>query len=138
VRIELPNPGLKLKPGMFANVEFEAALHAHALRVPRGAVLTTGTRSLVFVRHDDGTLMPHEVTVGQAVGEYVQILAGLAAGQVVVASASFLVDAESNLGTAMKDMAPSPPSGAADPHAGHTMPPDTTSPHAGHTGHGGL
>jgi len=133
VRIELPNPGLKLKPGMFANVEFDAALQAHALRVPRGAVLTTGTRSLVFVRHDDGVLVPHEVTVGQAAGEYVQILTGLSVGQVVVASASFLVDAESNLGAAMKGMAPSAPSGASDPHAGHTMPPDTTDPHAGHT-----
>jgi Cu(I)/Ag(I) efflux system membrane fusion protein len=155
VRIELPNPGLRLKPGMYATMEFDASMEANVLRVPRSAVLSTGVRSLVFVRHDDGVLMPHEVTVGQAAGEYVQILTGLTVGQVVVASANFLVDAESNLGAAMKDMAPfeagaapgadagdsAPPADPhaghsappPDPHAGHSIPPDTADPHAGHS-----
>jgi Cu(I)/Ag(I) efflux system membrane fusion protein len=128
VRIELRNPGLRLKPGMYANIEFDAALHTNGLHVPRAAVLTTGTRSLVFVQQADGSLVPHEVKVGQSAGDYVEILAGLTAGQVVVASASFLVDAESNLGAAMKDL--STAAGAApataDPHAGHGASPSTS------------
>lgn len=149
VRIELSNPGLRLKPGMYANMEFDASVHTGGLHVPRGAVISTGTRSLVFVQHADGSLVPHEVTVGQSAGDHVEILAGLAAGQVVVASASFLVDAESNLGAAMKDTAPAAGGDAADPHAGHSAAPaqsspaaapatpkgaaGTADPHAGHT-----
>lgn len=116
VRIELRNPRMKFKPGMYANVTFEAAVHAAGLHVPRAAVLTTGTRSLVFVQHEDGSLVPHEVTVGQTAGDHVEIISGLHAGQVIVAQASFLVDAESNLGAAVKEMSNS---GAPDPHAGH-------------------
>ena len=131
VRVELRNPGLRLKPGMYANIEFDAMVHSSGLHVPRTAVLTTGTRSLVFVQQPDGTLVPREVTVGKSAGDHIEILAGLTEGQSVVASASFLVDAESNLGAAMKD-APSTdaaaPGGAvappvADPHAGHEATP---------------
>jgi membrane fusion protein, copper/silver efflux system len=104
IRIELPNPGLQLKPGMYANVALDVPLHLTGLHVPRAAVLTTGTRSLVFVQHPDGSLVPHEVTIGQAAGDHLEILAGLSEGQVVVASAGFLVDAESHLGSALQDM----------------------------------
>lgn len=135
VRIELRNPGLRLKPGMYANIEFDATVHTNGLHVPRGAVLTTGTRSLVFMWHADGSLVPHEVTVGQSAGDHVEILAGLQQGQVVVAAASFLVDAESNLGAAMKDMVAKSTAtpAAADPHAGHGSPqPKPADPHAAH------
>lgn len=151
VRIELPNPGVKFKPGMYANIEFDVRVHLAGLHVPRSAVLTTGTRSLVFMQHADGSLVPHEVTIGQAAGDHVEILAGLSEGQVVVASASFLVDAESNLGAAMKDMSASPgappasggphagPGAAADPHAGHSpasgAPPKPKVPASTHSGH---
>jgi Cu(I)/Ag(I) efflux system membrane fusion protein len=131
IRIELPNAGLRLKPGMYANIEFDAAVHTSGLHVPRAAVLTTGTRSLVFVQHADGSLVPHEVTVGQAAGDHIEILAGLTEGQVIVAAASFLVDAESNLGAAMQDLS----NGAGpDPHAGHKPagPAKPADPHAGH------
>lgn len=126
IRIELPNPGLRLKPGMYANVDFDVPLHLAGLHVPRAAVLTTGTRSLVFVQHADGSLVPQEVTVGQAAGDHVEILAGLVEGQVVVASAGFLVDAESNLGAAVRDL-----SGSAAPVA---TPPASADPHSGHGG----
>ncbi|HEX6308437.1 MAG TPA: efflux RND transporter periplasmic adaptor subunit [Longimicrobiales bacterium] len=121
IRVELPNRTLKFKPGMYANVEFDVPVHLDGLHVPRSAVLTTGTRSLVFVQHADGSLVPHEVTVGRAAGDHVEILGGLTAGQVVVASAGFLVDAESNLGAAMSGMGDgsAPAVNTADPHAGH-------------------
>jgi membrane fusion protein, copper/silver efflux system len=113
IRIELPNPRLMLKPGMYASVALDVPLHLTGLHLPRSAVLSTGTRSLVFVREADGSLVPHEITVGQSAGDHVEILAGLAAGDVVVASASFLVDAESNLGTALKDMSTATEAGAS-------------------------
>jgi membrane fusion protein, copper/silver efflux system len=119
IRIELPNPRLELKPGMYANVSLDVPLHLAGLHVPRGAVLSTGTRSLVFVQHADGSLVPHEITIGQAAGDHVEILAGLKEGDVVVASASFLVDAESNLGAAMDEMSAAGAASSAAPHAGH-------------------
>lgn len=104
VRVELPNPGLRLKPGMYATVQLDAPAGAPTLVVPRSAVLTTGERALVFVRHDDGMLMPHEVRTGIAVGDTIQVLAGIPDGATVVSSAGFLVDAESNLGAALQSM----------------------------------
>ena len=104
VRVELNNPGQRLKPGMYAALQIDVPARAPALVVPRTAVLTTGQRSIIFVRHDDGMLMPHEVKVGLAVGDTVEILAGIPEGATVVSSASFLVDAESNLGAALQSM----------------------------------
>lgn len=104
IRIELANPALRLKPGMYASVVFDAPIHETGLHVPRSAVLTTGTRSVVFVRTPDGTLVPREVRVGSAGREHVEILDGLVAGEFVVATANFLVDAEANLGMALDDM----------------------------------
>lgn len=105
VRLELSNPGLRLKPGMYAAIRMEVpGIRERALQVPRAAVVNTGERSLVFVRHTDGTLVPHEVTTGVVSGDRVEILSGVEAGDRVVSSAAFLIDAESNLGSAMRDM----------------------------------
>lgn len=104
VRVELSNPGNRLKPGMYAAVQIEVPARAAALVVPRTAVLSTGQRNIVFVRHDDGMLMPHQVRLGLAVGDTVEILGGIPDGATVVSSAGFLVDAESNLGAAMQSM----------------------------------
>lgn len=119
IRVELPNPGLRLKPGMYASLTFDAPIHDDGLHIPRSAVLTTGTRSLVFVRAHDGSLVPREVTAGRVAGEEVEILDGLAAGDVVVSAANFLIDAEANLGTAFTS------------HHDHGLHTD----HDGHTGH---
>ncbi|MFO7894097.1 MAG: efflux RND transporter periplasmic adaptor subunit [Longimicrobiales bacterium] len=104
VRVALENPGLRLRPGMYANITLAVAGDHPVLSVPRTAVLHTGERAVVFVRHADGTLMPHEVTTGLAAGDRIEVLAGLEEGQRVVSSASFLIDAESNLGASMADM----------------------------------
>ncbi len=98
VRVELGNPGGLLKPGMYARVAVDAPGGAPALLVPRSAVLATGRRSLVFVLGPDGGLVPTEVVEGRAEEERVEIVSGLKEGDRVVASAAFLVDAESSLG----------------------------------------
>ncbi len=104
IRVELENPGLRLRPGMYANIDLEVEGHHQGLAVPRTAVLHTGERAVVFVRHADGRLVPHEVTTGLVAGTEIEILDGLQEGQRVVSSASFLIDAESNLGASMADM----------------------------------
>jgi membrane fusion protein, copper/silver efflux system len=104
VRVELRNPGGRLKPGMYATFVFTSPRRGDVISVPRSAVLSTGERSLVFVRRADGRLEPRTVRVGSAAGDRVEVIAGLAAGETVVASATFLVDAESNLVSALGGM----------------------------------
>ncbi len=103
VRVELANPRLELKPGMYATFRF-AAITEPVLSVPRSAILSTGKRNLVFVLLPDGKLAPRDVEIGLATDDRIQILSGLAIGDTVVASATFLVDAESNLGTLLGGM----------------------------------
>jgi RND family efflux transporter MFP subunit len=158
VRLELPNPGLRLKPGMYGQVELHGATVSETLLVPRSAILRTGERTLVFHRMAGGQLHPMEVVTGLSSGDQTQVLSGLQEGQVVVASATFLIDAESNLGAAMAAMAgmdhsmsPTGEDEAMDhsqhqmegmgedapeaemDHSDHVMPPDTGgSEHQGH------
>jgi Cu(I)/Ag(I) efflux system membrane fusion protein len=103
VRVELPNPDLSLKPGMYATLQFSGAV-ARGLSVPRSAVLVTGERNLVFLKGRDGHLVPREITLGLTTDDRMQVLHGLSAGDTVVASATFLVDAESNLGSQLGGM----------------------------------
>jgi RND family efflux transporter MFP subunit len=108
VRVALPNPDLRLKPGMYATIRIAGAARANVLTVPRSAVLSTGERSIVFVRDESSNLSPREVTVGASNDERVELLRGVAPGETVVSSATFLVDAESNLGTALGGMGDMP------------------------------
>ena len=98
VRVELPNPGGLLKPGMFATAELRVDL-GRGLAIPRSAVLDTGVRQIVYVQVGPGRFAGREVRLGQAAGDQVQVLAGLAAGERVVTSANFLIDSQSQLAT---------------------------------------
>ena len=104
VRVSLSNAQSQLKPGMYATLIVESDVRGAVLTVPRGAVLATGERQLVFVRLANGQLQPRTVSIGAVSDERIQILRGVALGDTVVASATFLVDAESNLGTALGGM----------------------------------
>lgn len=104
VRVIVANGDLRLKPGMYATIRIVGTARPAVLTVPRSAVLSTGERTLVFVRESSGQLAPREVTVGASTDERIEILRGLARGETVVASATFLVDAESNLGKALGGM----------------------------------
>ncbi len=98
VRIELANPQALLKPSMYARTEF-APLRgkAKALTVPDSAVLDTGTRQLVLVQRAEGRFEPRPVKLGARGDGYIEVLEGVKAGELVVVSANFLIDAESNL-----------------------------------------
>jgi len=97
VRVTVPNPSLRLKPGMFATIYFDVSIASDAIAVPLDAVIVTGERNLVFVRDTMGMLQPRQVVLGGRTSDQVQILQGLDAGEVIVGSANFLVDAESRL-----------------------------------------
>ena len=96
VRVELPNPGLKLKPGMYGNVIVQTDA-VHTLVVPKEAVLETGLRQLVFLDRGQGRYEPAPVKLGRRNQDNVEVLEGLTAGDRIVTSANFLLDAESKL-----------------------------------------
>ena len=103
VRMELPNPDLMLRPGMYATARVTAQLAGDALLVPREAVIDTGTREVVFVAAGNGRFEPRNVELGAASAEgTVQVLSGLAPGEPVVTSGQFLLDAESRMKEAIQ------------------------------------
>jgi Cu(I)/Ag(I) efflux system membrane fusion protein len=97
VRVELPNPRLRLRPGMFARLRLDTGDPTPRLWVPAEAVIHTGTRNLIIVAADDNRFEPTEVQVGPEAGGRTVILSGLQAGQKVVASGQFLIDSEASL-----------------------------------------
>ena len=116
VRLEFSNSDEALKPGMYAEVFLERPL-GRVLTVPDSAVLTTGTRSIVFVAKGNGRFEPREVKVGPKVDSYYEIRDGIEAGEDVVTQANFLVDSESRLKAALAGIAPAPDkTPAALPH----------------------
>jgi Cu(I)/Ag(I) efflux system membrane fusion protein len=96
VRIELPNPGQRLKTGMFAQVALLGP-QTQALVVPSEAVIRTGRRSLVYVVEGPGRYRPVEIDLGPELDGKLVVRRGLEPGQEVVASAQFLVDSEASL-----------------------------------------
>jgi len=107
VRLEFANSGMELKPEMYAHVEIESDL-GERLSVPESAVLSSGTRNIVFVAKGDGYFEPREVRVGLRLPEAVEVLEGLSEGESVVASGNFLIDSESKLKAALEAAAAAP------------------------------
>jgi Cu(I)/Ag(I) efflux system membrane fusion protein len=100
VRVELNNPDLVLRPGMFADVEIDSDLGPR-LAVPKDAVMRTGTRDIVFVKPKEGSFEPREVELGLELTDVWEVRKGLQAGEEVLAAANFFVDAESKLKAAL-------------------------------------
>jgi len=103
VRVEVDNRSGELRPGMYATADLGTA-GRRVVSVPVAAVLPTGTRDIVFVNRGDGRFAPREVRVGARGDSLVEIVAGLKAGDEVVASATYLLDSESNLSAAIQGL----------------------------------
>ena len=101
VRVELANPGLLLKPAMFALVELSAAAKGDVVTVPVSAVIDSGTRQIVLIQATEGRYAPREVKLGARSDNFVEVLEGVKEGEPVVVAANFLIDAESNLKAAV-------------------------------------
>jgi Cu(I)/Ag(I) efflux system membrane fusion protein len=138
VRMAVTNPGLELRPGMFATVVLRGELARSAVLVPREAVIDTGDRQVAFVVGEaPGHFEPRRVRTGwTAEGGNVQILEGLAAGEEVVVSGQFLLDAESRLQDALRKFIAQRPTtaagGSASPAAGNAGTPAPATPPSGH------
>jgi Cu(I)/Ag(I) efflux system membrane fusion protein len=102
-RIVLSNADGRLKPEMYVEVGVHVAL-GERLAVPENAVLRTGERQIVFVDRGAGVLEVRMVTLGVATDDFVEIVQGLRAGERVVSSANFLIDAESNVQGVLRRM----------------------------------
>ncbi len=109
VRIVLPNPDGVLRQSMYAtvNIASPAVPQNSILVVPDSAVIDSGTRQVVLVENGPGRFEPRAVQVGARGDGYAQVLSGLRAGERVVTSANFLIDAESNLRAALQAFATS-------------------------------
>jgi membrane fusion protein, copper/silver efflux system len=119
-RIELANPGGRLKPGMFATVSFASQQGEEAVLIPSEAVIRTGQRDVVIVALGEGKFRAAQVEVGAEIGGQSEIRKGLAAGDRVVLSGQFLIDSEASLGATVArlegDRTEKPP--AAGTHKG--------------------
>ena len=116
VRIEVPNPDEVLRPEMYVDAEMETGTPDPVVAVSDSAVLDSGTRQAVLVDKGGGRFEPREVKLGRRGGGYVEVTEGLSEGEAVVTSATFLIDAESNLKAALKEFAeanPTPPEPAS-------------------------
>ncbi len=102
IRIDLPNPNLQLRPGMYVNADLSVDL-GEGLTVPINAVVPTGSRNIVFLDKGQGKLQPRLLQLGSQIGDAYQVISGLKEGDRVVASANFLIDAESQVQGALQD-----------------------------------
>jgi hypothetical protein len=127
VRFAFPNPQLRLKPGMFANVELSASLGT-GLTIPIDALLETGRERLVFLSEGDGYFAPRPVEVGPRLGDRVQVLRGLRDGDEIATGASFFLDSESQLRAAAGGWEPPAQAAAAGGPAGRATITFTTNP----------
>ena len=104
VRIQVPNPQMRLRPGMFVQVKIAMPEGNDVLAVPRSAVVDTGTRKIVYVATGNGTFEGKEVRLGQPSEQYYPVLAGLVAGDRVVAQGNFLIDSQTRITGGMTGM----------------------------------
>jgi len=116
VRIELPNPDGLLVPGMFAAVDIRSQAASSVLAVPDSALIDSGARQVVLLVRGEGRFEPRAVTPGRRAGGMVEIMHGLNGDETVVTSATFLIDAESNLRAALATFTADAP---AQTHGAH-------------------
>ncbi len=131
VRFDFPNPGLRLKPQMYANVSLD--LHSvTGVVIPDSALIETGVRVIAFVDAGGGFFEPREVRVGVRGNGKAQILSGVKAGDNVVVGANFLLDSESKLRAALTKMT----GGASAPPPSQSKAQPPSQGQGGHAGHG--
>ena len=104
VHIHLPNPGMRLMPGMFVSATFVSRAAGPAVVVPRSAVLDTGTRKLVYLAKADGVFEAREIKTGAPTEDVFPVLSGLKAGDKVVLNGNFMIDSQAQLTSGMSGL----------------------------------
>jgi len=111
VRIAVNNAGGLLRIGQYADVNIEAPVSdLPVLAIPSSAVVDDGSRQIAFVALPGGVFQPRALVLGARVGGYDEVRSGLSEGDRIVTSGNFLIDAESNLQTALQTFTPAGPS----------------------------
>jgi membrane fusion protein, copper/silver efflux system len=116
VRIVIPNPGQILRAAMYASVAIAVpTADQPMLAVPASAVIDSGARQVVLVDRGEGRFEPRPVRLGTQAGDWIEVIEGVKAGEKVVTSANFLIDAESNLRAALQGFSNNSPAQEARP-----------------------
>ncbi|KAA8999884.1 efflux RND transporter periplasmic adaptor subunit [Affinibrenneria salicis] len=112
-RVAVDNPQLRLKPGMYLNLQLTSPPSRQQLVIPQQALLISGNRNRVLLSDGDGRFTPREVSAGASQDGWVAILDGLQPGDRVVTSGQFLIDSEASLRSSLDQFAepdrPAPP-----------------------------
>jgi multidrug efflux pump subunit AcrA (membrane-fusion protein) len=103
-RIQVANPGMRLRPGMFVQTRFGLNTEGRTLVVPRSAVVDTGEHTLVYVAKGNGVFEAQEVHLGTAAGDYFPVLAGLRGSERIVTEGNFLIDSQTRITGGMSGM----------------------------------
>lgn len=106
VRVELPNHDFALLPDMYADVDIFTGDDQPTITVPESAVIDSGKRQVVILDRGEGKFEPREVKLGRRGNGYVGVISGLEGGETIVVNGNFLIDAESNLQSALKGLTP--------------------------------
>lgn len=118
-RLEIPNPELLLRPGMYGDASLAYSL-GEKLGIPAEAVMFSGEHTYAFKDGGDGHLIPTRIQVGARGDGWYEVVDGLNEGDRIVVSANFLVDSESSLKAALEAMSGSADSTRpGDEHKGH-------------------
>jgi len=103
VRLVLDNPDNILKPGAYADVEFETGV-ARRLSIPSDAILKSKDGDFVVVALKEGRFQPRKILAGLKYRGRTEVLKGLAENDNVVVSGQFLIDSESSLRESFRKM----------------------------------
>jgi Cu(I)/Ag(I) efflux system membrane fusion protein len=114
LRIEIPNPGLKLKPEMYVQASVSIP-QSPSLVIPSAAIMDTGTRQVVWIESRPGVFQQREVKTGVRAGKEIQILSGLKAGEKVAVTGGYLIDSEAQLSRGGDPPGPGQPAAAPSP-----------------------
>jgi Cu(I)/Ag(I) efflux system membrane fusion protein len=104
VRLRFPNPEMRLKPNMFADIVIDAAPKEGVLIISQSALIRTSQGERVILALGDGRFRPAQVRAGVESGDQVEILSGLEVGERVVTSSQFLIDSEASLNATLLRM----------------------------------
>lgn len=97
VRIQVGNPGMRLRPGMFVRSEFTIPLGSNVLTVPRTAVIDTGNEKIVYLALPDGVFQRRVIQAGTPAADFFPVMSGLSEGDTVVTHGAFLIDSQTRL-----------------------------------------
>ena len=142
VRVETANPGMELKPEMYANALIDAPLkqYNNEVVIPKSAILWTGKRSIVYVKQPDTetpAFLLREIELGPSLGDAYVVLSGIHDGDEIVTNGTFTIDASAQL-AGKRSMMNDEAGRAVTGHEGHSMngtTPASTAPATGHEGH---